>query len=295
MNTPATLIAGSVSKKRPGRSRVIKRQSTATRLWHWVNVLCLFVLLTSGLQIFNAHPALYWGYDSSFDDPWLAMTAMRRPDGELIGITRIAGFRFNTTGVLGVSQYNGEPTVRGFPAWATLPSGQWLAMGRYWHFAFAWIYAPLLIAYLIYSLLNWRRRRLLWPTAAQWKGLPRTIADHARLRFHHTADYNGLQKLTYLAVLFGLLPLMIFTGLTMSPTMNAAWPWLLDVFGGRQSARTIHFLCAFALMAFFVIHIVLVLISGVFNNLRSMTTGGYRVDAEPPAAEEQTNKDYNHV
>ncbi|MDN5869566.1 MAG: cytochrome b/b6 domain-containing protein [Nitrococcus sp.] len=267
---------------------MIKRHGVATRLWHWVNALCLFVLLTSGLQIFNAHPSLYWGYDSSFDDPWLTMTAVRGPDGERIGVTRIADYRFNTTGVLGLSQFKGEPTVRGFPAWVTLPSGQWLAMGRYWHFAFAWICAPLLIAYLTYSLASGRRRRLIWPTAAQWKGLPRTIADHARLRFHHKADYNGLQKLTYLIALFGLLPLMIFTGLTMSPTMDAAWPWLLDVFFGRQSARTIHFLCAFALVAFFIIHIVLVLISGVFNNLRSMTTGDYKVIGDSP-------EDQNHA
>lgn len=278
-----------------GRSKVIKRHSVATRIWHWVNVVCLFVLLTSGLQIFNAHPALYWGHDSSFDDPWLSITAMRTAVGEPIGVTRIAGFQFETTGMLGLFRNNGELTVRGFPAWATLPSAQWLSMGRYWHFAAAWIYAPLLIAYLIYTLLSWRRRRMIWPTAAQWRGLPRTVADHLRLRFQHGTGYNGLQKLTYIVVLFGLLPLMIFTGLTLSPTMDAAWPWLLDVFGGRQSARTIHFLCAFSLLAFFIIHIVLVLISGVFNNLRSMTSGGYRITDDSPANADQTDEEQTHA
>lgn len=287
MNRRATRDGAASSQEGRRPRKVIKRHGVTTRLWHWVNVLCLFVLLTSGLQIFNAFPELDWGYDSSFDDPWLSMRAVRGPNGDLKGVTQIAGFRFNTTGVLGASQFNGELVARGFPGWATLPSSQWLAMGRYWHFAFAWIYAPLLIAYLIYSLASGHRRRLIWPTAAQWKGLPRTIADHARLRFHHKADYNGLQKLTYLIVLFGLMPLMILTGLTMSPTMDAAWPWLLDVFGGRQSARTIHFLCAFALVAFFIIHIVLVLISGVFNNLRSMITGGYKVANDAP--EDQNN------
>jgi len=82
-------------------------------------------------------------------------------------------------------------------------------------------------------------------------------------------------------VLFGLGPLVVLTGLTMSPTFDTAAPFLLDVFGGRQSARTIHFLCAFGFIAFFVLHILLVLISGVGNNLRSMITGGYRIEVEP--------------
>lgn len=259
------------------RSAVIKRHGLMTRVWHWVNLICLVVLFMSGLQIFNAHPALYWGNDSTFDDPALQMTAIRGPDGEPRGVTRIAGYEFDTTGVLGLSRHNGELSQRGFPSWATLPGPQWLALGRQWHFAAAWVFVPFLLAYLLYTLVSTKRRRLIWPSAAQWRNLPRTIADHARFRFHHTADYNGLQKITYVIVLFGLLPLMVLTGLTMSPTMNAAWPWLLDIFGGRQSARTIHFILAFALVGFFVIHLGLVLITGVFNNLRSMITGRYKV------------------
>ena len=261
-----------------------------TRVWHWANLVCLVILLMSGLQIFNAHPSLYWGNDSSFDDPALQITAMRGDDGAPMGVVRIGGYRINTTGVLGLSRDDGELDARAFPAWATLPGPQWLAMGRYWHFAAAWVFAPLLLAYLVYTLISPARRRLVWPTAAQWRGLPATIAHHARLKFDHSADYNGLQKLTYLLVLFGLLPLMVLTGLTMSPTMNAAWPWLLDVFGGRQSARTLHFIFAFLLVAFFVIHLGLVLISGVFNNLRSMITGRYRLGDDAPA-----DKDNRHA
>ena len=269
------------------RSRVIKRHGLFTRVWHWVNLVCLVVLLMSGLQIFNAHPALYWGNDSTFDDPALQITAVRGDDGQPMGVVRIAGYRINTTGVLGLSRDgNGELDQRGFPAWSTLPGPQWLAMGRYWHFAAAWIFVPMLLAYLIYTLASRARRRLIWPTAAQWRGLPATIAHHARLKFNHKADYNGLQKLTYLLVLFGLLPLMVLTGLTMSPTMNAAWPWLLDLFGGRQSARTLHFIFSFALVAFFVIHLGLVLISGVLNNLRSMITGRYRISDNAPTAKD---------
>lgn len=258
-------------------TRLIRRHGLFTRLWHWLNLICLVVLLMSGLQIFNAHPALYWGNDSSFDDPALQITAMRGDDGAPMGILRIGSLSIETTGVLGLSQHNGELDQRAFPAWATLPGPQWLAMGRYWHFAAAWIFVPMLLAYLLYTLISPPRRRLIWPTAAQLRALPTTIAHHARLKFDHGADYNGLQKLAYLVVLFGLLPLMVLTGLTMSPTMNAAWPWLLDVFGGRQSARTLHFIFAFALLAFFFLHLGLVLISGVLNNLRSMITGRYRI------------------
>ena len=268
------------------RRRVIRRHGLFTRIWHWVNLVCLVVLLMSGLQIFNAHPTLYWGNDSSFDDPALEITAMRDDDGQPMGLLRIGNLSVNTTGVLGLSRYNGELAQRGFPAWATLPGPQWLAMGRYWHFAAAWIFVPMLLAYLIYTLASRARRRLVWPTAAQWRGLPATIAHHARLKFDHKADYNGLQKLTYLVVLFGLMPLMVLTGLTMSPTMNAAWPWLLDLFGGRQSARTLHFVFAFSLVAFFVIHLGLVLISGVLNNLRSMVTGRYRISDDAPTAKD---------
>lgn len=266
------------TRQAPGGTTLIKRHSVATRVWHWLNLACVIVLLMSGLQIFNAHPALYWGSGSSFAHPWLEIGARMGPNGQPTGVTRIAGHAFDTTGLLGLSTQGGQSVARAFPSWATLPGVQWLAMGRHWHFFAAWIFVPSMLTYLVYTLLSRRRRRLVFPTAEQWRGLPRTVAAHARLRFHHEADYNALQKLTYILVLFGLLPLMMLTGLTMSPTMDAAWPWLLHLFGGRQSARTIHFLCAFSLVGFFLVHIALVLVSGVFNNLRSMITGRYRID-----------------
>ena len=259
-------------------TQIVRRHSLFTRLWHWITVACLIVLMMSGLQIFNAHPALYWGKSSNFSAPALQITARRGDDGAPQGIVRIGDHVFDTTGALGLSRRDGRLEQRAFPAWSTLPGPQWLAMGRYWHFAAAWLFAPLLILYLIYTLARRERRRQIWPSIAQWHALPRTIAEHARFRFDHSRDYNGLQKLTYLVVLFALLPLMVLTGLTMSPTMNAAWPWLLDIFGGRQSARTLHFIVAFSLLVFFFVHTALVLVSGVFNNLRSMVTGGYRID-----------------
>lgn len=262
-------------------TQVVKRHGRATRLWHWLNALCLLVLFMSGLQIFNAHPALYWGEQSHFDSPVFQITAKRMPNGTPVGVTKIGDVSFHTTGFLGLSQHDGQLAARAFPDWITLPSPQWLAMGRHWHFTFAWIFAPLLFAYIVFTLINRYRRTLIVPSGREWRDLPREVLDHLRLRFNHGLAYNSIQKLTYLIVIFGVLPLMVATGVTMSPTVNAAWPWLLDIFGGRQSARTIHFIGTFALLAFFLIHIVLVLISGVINNMRSITTGGYRID--PPA------------
>jgi thiosulfate reductase cytochrome b subunit len=93
-------------------------------------------------------------------------------------------------------------------------------------------------------------------------------------------NYNTLQKLAYLGVLGVLLPVMILAGLTMSPAMDAAWPWLLDLFGGRQSARSIHFITAFLLVLFVVVHLAMVVLAGPFNEIRSMITGRYRLPKE---------------
>ena len=109
---------------------------------------------------------------------------------------------------------------------------------------------------------------------------------HAKLQFpkgEAARHYNVLQKLTYMAVAFVLLPLMVLTGLTMSPGLDSAFHVLLDVFGGRSSARSLHFICASLLVAFVVVHVVMVLVSGVWNNLRSMVTGRYAIDIEGDA------------
>jgi len=121
------------------------------------------------------------------------------------------------------------------------------------------------------------------PTSGDIKQLPRDIADHARLKFHHTGRYNTLQKLTYAVVLFVFFPLMILTGLAMAPGGDALLPFLPDLLGGRQTARTIHFLVMALLVAFFVVHIVMILAAGPINELRSIITGWYRTD--PPADE----------
>jgi thiosulfate reductase cytochrome b subunit len=116
--------------------------------------------------------------------------------------------------------------------------------------------------------------------------LPGDIASHARLRFHHAREYNTLQKFAYGGVLFILLPLMILTGLAMSPTMNAAIPFLADALGGRQTARTIHFAAMLLLVGFFIIHMLMILAAGPINELRSIVTGWYRTD---PPTDGETN------
>jgi thiosulfate reductase cytochrome b subunit len=268
---------------RPGTDRrSIYRHSIAVRLTHWVNVLCLTLLLMSGLQIFNAHPALYWGDQSDFEHPILAMTAADAPDGSALGVTTVFGHSIPTTGLLGLSFTDtGRPIERGFPSWATIPSYQDLAAGRLWHFFWAWLFVLNGLVYLGFALATRHVSRDLAPTGQDLRHIGRSIWDHARLRFPRGKEaerYNVLQKLSYLAVIFVLLPLIVVAGLTMSPQIDAAYPILLEIFGGRQSARTVHFVAAWLLVAFVLVHLIMVLISGVWNNLRSMVTGRYVIE-----------------
>lgn len=258
---------------------VIKRHRLSTRIWHWTNALALVVMLMSGLMIFNAHPRLYWGqYGANDDAAWLVID-----DAKDTGFVEVAGVRLNTTGVLGVwTDAEGTLRKRAFPYWATIPSGYDLQAARRWHLTFAWVLSLALLFYMGRSFWNGHVRRDLHIRKAEWspRHIWNDIKDHARLRFptgDAAKNYNILQKISYIGVIFILLPLMIFTGLTMSPAMNAAWPWLLDIFGGRQSARSLHFISSFALVAFFVVHIAMVLLAGPVNEVRSIITRRYRL------------------
>lgn len=265
----------------PPQSVLIRRHSFVVRLTHWINVLCLSFLLLSGLQIFNAHPQLYIGqYGADADKPFIEIGATSGDD--LRGFLRIGPVTLPTTGVLGVSSDNGEATVRAFPSWATIPSYQDLSTGRRWHFFAAWLFVLNGLAYLVYGIVAGHFHRDLVPDRDQLRPahLRQEIADHAHLRFARGQEarrYNALQKLAYLAVIALLLPAMIGSGLTMSPGMDAAFPWLLDLFGGRQTARTVHFIVAWLLVGFVVVHVAMVVLSGPWNNLRSMITGRYSI------------------
>jgi thiosulfate reductase cytochrome b subunit len=230
-------------------------------------------------MIFNAHPHLYWGeYGANFEHPWLDI----RAHGDR-GMLRIGSVTIPTTGVLGVwTDARGAVQHKAFPGWATIPSSYDLAAARSWHLAFAWVLAVGLLLYLLWSLLNGHLRRDIHITRAEWRPshIWHDVRQHARLRFPTGAAalrYNVLQKIAYAGVLFGLLPLVIFTGLAMSPAMDAAWPPLTEVWGGRQTARSIHFLAAFGLVGFVVVHLVMVVLAGPINEVRSMITGWYRL------------------
>jgi thiosulfate reductase cytochrome b subunit len=239
----------------PRGGELVRRHRLSTRLWHWVNAVVVLVMLMSGLMIFNAHPRLYWGhYGANPDRAWLQI-------GEMDGIA--------------------------FPGWATIPTDYNLADARLWHLAFAWALAFGLLGYIVWSLVNRHIVRDLHISRAEWRPahIWRDIKHHAALRFPTGAAalrYNILQKLAYCGVLFGLLPLMILTGLAMSPGIDAAWPLLVDLFGGRQSARSLHFIAAFGLVAFFLVHVAMVLLAGPVNELRSMITGWYRLPEDRP-------------
>ena len=236
------------AKVEHGRARLVLRHRLTTRIWHWINAITVIVMLMSGLMILNAHPRLYWGeYGANFDPAWLEL-----------------------------------PRI---PGWATIPSTYDLAGARRWHFAFAWVLVANLILFIAVSLWNGHFRRDLSLRAKELR--PRQIwnvfRDHARLRLPRgiaALRYNLLQKLSYVAIIFILLPLLILSGLAMSPAMDAAWPWLLDLFAGRQTARSIHFISAAAMALFIVVHLVMVLLAGPLNETRSMITGRFRIPPE---------------
>ncbi|MEO7245886.1 MAG: cytochrome b/b6 domain-containing protein, partial [Rubrivivax sp.] len=238
---PALTTATPARPNADAAPRRVYRHRLPVRVMHWINLVCLTILLMSGLNIFNAHPALYWGADSTFADPLLSIGAEESATGP-IGVTRIGGHPFVTTGVLGLSEVGGRPTQRAFPSWATIPGPQWLAMARHWHFFFAWLFVLNGIAYVLYTVLSRHLARDLLPTRAELRGIGTSIKHHLQFK-HPTGEaekrYNVLQSLTYLIVIFGLLPLIVIAGLAMSPRLDAVWAGWVDLLGGRQSARTL--------------------------------------------------------
>ncbi|WAT18014.1 cytochrome b/b6 domain-containing protein [Aurantiacibacter sp. MUD11] len=221
-------------------SKPEKRHKLSTRLWHWINAISLVVLFMSGLNISNAHRRLYWG-DAGFapEEAWLV--------------------------------------VPRFPGWATIPDYYSLAGARDWHVVFSLVFAFSLLAFMVLAFLNRHMQRDIFASRREWKlsNIGHDIRQHLKFNFEHgEGKYNILQKISYAGVILVVLPLMIFTGIVMSPGMEAAWPRLTDLFGGRQSARSLHFIAAWLLFAFFVVHVLLVLASGPIRQMREMITGG---------------------
>ncbi len=280
----ADVVDPAAMPQKPARAgrETIYRHTVVVRLTHWINVLVISLLLMSGLNILNAHPRLYWGqFGADFDKPWIEALALQSPDGHLKGVLRVAGQQFTTTGVLGVSKgADGAQLNQGVPSWATLPSQRNLAEARRWHFFLAWVFVINGAVYFLFGLINGHFRRDIALTGEDVRpsNIGRSIIDHIRLKHpvgEEAKRYNVLQKGAYLAVIFVILPLMILTGLTMSPGFDAFAPWLLNLFGGRQSARSIHFITANLIVLFVIVHVVEVFLAGVWNEIRSMITGRY--------------------
>ena len=247
MQTSAAEATSETDRRRAQpRREIIYRHAWPVRLTHWINALTIFILVGSGLNIFNAHPRLYWGQaGADFDKPFLAF-------------------------------------ARPWPDWLTLPSYMDLADARHWHFFFAWVLVMNGAFYLAWSLASRHIQRDLWPTAGDLRAIPRSIADHIRLK-HPKGEaakrYNVLQRLAYVGLL-ALAVGMVLTGLCMSPGFDAFAPWLVAALGGRQSARTLHFLFASAIVLFIAVHLIEVVLAGPLNELRSMITGRYAVPGE---------------
>ena len=231
-----------------GQGRTLTwRHPVWVRVTHWLNVVAVVVLIMSGLNILAAHPHLYWGLTSTFADPWIS-----------------------------------TPRV---PNWLLIPQGRNLAEARNYHFLFAWIFVINGLIYLAFGLITRRFGRRLAPTTADLKSIGASVVEHARFRFptdDHARTYNVIQKLTYLAMIVIVLPMMLITGLSMSPGFNAIGGILLEIMGGRQSARTLHFISAALIVGFIVIHIGLVIWTGLINNMRAMITGWFVI--EPPGS-----------
>ncbi|MHA6317090.1 cytochrome b/b6 domain-containing protein [Altererythrobacter sp. CAU 1778] len=218
----------------------MKRHALTTRLWHWLNLVCVVVLFMSGLNISNGHRFLYWGKE-------------------------------------GFSPEQAWAEVPRFPEWATIPDYYSLAVARDWHVLVAWPFALGLLFAWVAMLFNRHFPRDLMTRRREWRwsAIREDIVDHLKLRFdHHAGKYNFLQKLTYGVVLGVILPMMIFTGMAISPGTEPFWSWMVELMGGRQSARSLHFIFAWALFAFFVVHVVLVLLNKPLRHIRDMITGG---------------------
>lgn len=220
------------------------KHALSTRIWHWINAWAIIVLFMSGLNISNAHKYLYWGdYGFSPSDAWLAVIK--------------------------------------FPGWVTIPDHYNLAVARDWHLIAAWPFGVGLLFVWIAMLVNGHFVRDLMTGLRDWT--PGAVIASLKA---HTGDsaghgYNPVQRILY-GVVFGvLLPMMVLTGLAISPGFEPAAPWLVDLLGGRQSARSLHFIAAWGTFGFFVIHIVLALAN--WRLIAEMINGGKREAAVPAA------------
>lgn len=222
------------------------------RLTHWITAICFFALLVSGSEIVISHPRFYWGETGN------DLTA------PLFKIPIPASRRL-------------VPTGYGY----VLPDQN--GWSRYLHFQAAWAVVLTGLAYAIWGLWTGHFRSNLFPAPADrsWRAFGGVVARHMRLRRPDEAEafsYNGVQRIAYLGVIFVLFPLVIWTGLALSPAFDSAVPAAVDVLGGRQSARTLHFFVSGFLLLFLIVHVAMVVLAGFTNRMRAMITGTVSTD-----------------
>jgi thiosulfate reductase cytochrome b subunit len=236
------------------------RHSALVRVTHWITTLCFLALLVSGVEILISHPRFYWG--ETGNDLTAPLFKLPIP-----------------------ASRNLVPTGYGY----VLPDQN--GWSRYLHFQTAWVLVFTGILYVIFGLFAGHFRKSLLPDGADlsWRALSRSITDHLRFERPSEAEawsYNVLQRLSYLLVIFVLFPFVIWTGLAMSPAFVSVFPATVNVLGGQQSARTLHFFVTVALVLFLLVHIVMIFLAGFWSRMRAMTTGTMitgRAAAPPPA------------
>jgi thiosulfate reductase cytochrome b subunit len=226
---------------------VTSRHSALVRVTHWITTLCFLALLVSGVEIVISHPRFYWG--ETGNDLTTPLFKLPIPSSRSL-----------------------VPTGYGY----VLPDQN--GWSRYLHFQAAWIVVLTGLLYVISSLVTAHLRKNLLPDKADLslRGFSITIANHLRFKRPSEAEawsYNLLQRLTYLLVIFVLFPLVIWTGLAMSPAFVSAVPATVNVLGGQQSARTIHFFVSVSLVLFLFVHVVMVCLAGFKSRMRAMITG----------------------
>ena len=232
----------------PDASQTTARRHRATvRATHWMTALCFVALLVSGLEIVISHPRFYWGENGTVLTPAL--------------------FSFPIP-----SSRSTVPTGYGY----VLPDQN--GWSRYLHFEAAWAQVVVGVWYLLFGLFSGHFRKNLFPNASgrSWRALSATISEHVRFKSPTEADawsYNLLQRLAYLIVVFVVVPLIIWTGLAMSPAFVSVIPATASVFGGRQSARTLHFLLSVLLLLFVLVHVAMIWQAGFTRRVGAMITG----------------------
>jgi DMSO/TMAO reductase YedYZ molybdopterin-dependent catalytic subunit/thiosulfate reductase cytochrome b subunit len=223
---------------------------------HFINLFCIFLLMRSGIQILADHPKLYWNDDTTPGTEWAKFGKKVMPNDRL---------------------WTSMDEAEHVNSIIALPGGHHnLGTGRRWHFltVFVWVVNGLLYVTLLFATGQWRR---LIPTdwsvfPDAWHSLMTYLSFHIppETAFH---PYDALQQLTYAAIVFIVAPMMILTGLCMSPAFIARFPWYPRLFGGRQAARSLHFIGLVTLVLYVLLHVTLVIIVHFFNNIGNMVFG----------------------